>query len=72
MTDQSTSKVTQHVQDAPTVPPWLTIHQMVTGYQVSQAMYVAAKLDLHPILAAGLKTSDELAATVGAHPRTLP
>jgi hypothetical protein len=71
MTDQSTSKVAQHVQESRTLPPWLTIHQMVTGYQLSQAMYVAAKLDLHAILAAGPKTSDEMAATVDAHPRTL-
>jgi len=71
MTDGIRSNATETIADAPALPPWLLIHQLVTGYQLSQALYVAAKLDLHAMFAAGPKSSDEVAALVGAHPRTL-
>jgi len=40
----------------------LTLKHMITGYWTSQAIYVAAKLDLADKLAGGAKTAAELAA----------
>lgn len=45
--------------------------QMVNGYQVSQAICVAATLGIADRLADGARTSDELAAMTGSHPRSL-
>jgi hypothetical protein len=47
------------------------IAQMLTGYWVSQMVYVAAKLDLAGLLKAGPRSSDELAQATGTHPRSL-
>jgi hypothetical protein len=44
---------------------------MITGYWLSQAVYVAAKLELADRLADAPRTADELAADVGAHGRSL-
>ncbi|RST47228.1 methyltransferase [Variovorax sp. MHTC-1] len=44
---------------------------MVDGYQVSQAIHVAATLGIADLLADGSRTSDELAAATGTHPATL-
>jgi hypothetical protein len=48
-----------------------TIRRMVEGYQVSQAIHVAATLGIADLLANGSRTSDELAATTGTDPPTL-
>lgn len=45
--------------------------RMITGYQVSQAIYVAARLGIADLLADGPMTSDELASKTGAHARSL-
>ena len=47
------------------------IAQMLTGYWVSQMIYVAAKLDLAGLLVDGPRTSDDLAQATGTHPRSL-
>lgn len=44
------------------VPPPATLLQMMTGYWVSQALYVAAKLGVADLLAAGPRPVEELAA----------
>lgn len=44
---------------------------LLTGYWISQALYVAAKLGIADLLAGGPRNPDDLAATVGAHPRSL-
>jgi hypothetical protein len=44
---------------------------MITGYWISQAIYVAAKLGIADLLKDGPKTDDELAQATGAHPRSL-
>src|SRR5262245_16421112 len=44
---------------------------MMTGYWVSQAIHVAAKLGLADVLQDGPKSSEELARAVGADPRAL-
>ena len=44
------------------VPPPATLLQMMTGYWVSQALYVAAKLGVADLLAEGPRPIEELAA----------
>jgi hypothetical protein len=51
--------------------PSATLRQMLAGFQVTQLMYVAAKLGLADMLADGPKSSAELASIVGADPPTL-
>jgi SAM-dependent methyltransferase len=48
-----------------------TIRRLVDGYQVSQAIHVAAALGIADLLADASRTSDELAAATGTHPPTL-
>ncbi len=48
-----------------------TLRRMVEGYQVSQAIHVAATLGIADLLAGASLTSDELAAATGTHPPTL-
>src|SRR4051812_4308271 len=51
--------------------PSVTLRRLVNGYQVSQAIHVAATLGVADRLAHGPRTSDELAAEVGAHAESL-
>ena len=48
-----------------------TIRRMVDGYQVSQAIHVAATLGIADLLADASRTSDDLAAATGTHAPTL-
>ena len=48
-----------------------TLRRMVEGYQVSQAIHVAATLGIADLLADAPLTSDELAAATRTHPPTL-
>jgi hypothetical protein len=45
--------------------------ELMTGYRVSQALYVAAKLGIADLLAAGPRSAEDLAHTAGAHPASL-
>ncbi|WP_432283604.1 methyltransferase [Aminobacter sp. BA135] len=45
--------------------------QMVNGYQVSQAICVAATLGIADQLVSGPRSSDDLAAATGSHPQAL-
>lgn len=45
--------------------------QMVNGYQVSQALCVAATLGIADHLASGVRSSDDLAEATSAHPQSL-
>jgi hypothetical protein len=47
------------------------IRRAVNGYQVSQALHVAASLGIADLLAEGSRSTDELAAACGAHPDSL-
>jgi hypothetical protein len=47
------------------------LRTLASGYQISQALYVAATLGVADRLADGPKTSDELAREVDAHPDAL-
>src|SRR5437588_9084518 len=52
-------------------PPSEVLRELITGYQVTQAIYVAASLSIADLLAAGPRTSDALAAATGTDPRAL-
>ena len=51
--------------------PSRALRRLVNGYQVTQAIHVTATLGIADLLAEGPRTSDELAATAGAHPDAL-
>ena len=55
----------------PAPHPALLLTQMATGYMVSQAVYVAAKLHVADHLSKEPKTAADLAIAVGAHPAAL-
>ncbi|MGH2532076.1 MAG: methyltransferase [Thermomicrobiales bacterium] len=52
-------------------PHTAQLHRMIDGYQVAQAIAVAATLGIADLVADGPKTSKELARITGAHPRAL-
>src|SRR6187549_168079 len=51
--------------------PSQALRRLVNGYQVTQAIHVAAVLGLADLLADGSGSSDDLAAATGAHPGVL-
>jgi hypothetical protein len=53
------------------LPPAMQMVQLVGGFQISQALYVIAKLDVATQLDDGPKTVADLAATCGAQPELL-
>lgn len=65
MTEQVVSPGTQEV------PPPVALLQMMTGYWVSQGIYVAAQLGVADLLTDRPQTSRELAAATGTHAESL-
>jgi hypothetical protein len=62
----------ENVESAMSEPdPCQQLTQMITGYWVSRAVYVAAKLRIADRLKDGPRTAEELAATAGVAPRPL-
>lgn len=53
------------------VPAQVRMVQLLAGFQVSQALYVVAELDIAAALEAGPRTVPDLAAAVGADPAAL-
>ena len=53
------------------LPPPLALSNLVTGFWISQAIYVAAELRIADLLREGPRTSEELARAAGADPRSL-
>ena len=53
------------------MPPQAVMLQMITGYWVSQLIYVAARLRIADLLKDGPKTAEELAEAADAHGPTL-
>src|ERR1700748_1433772 len=49
-------------------PPPVQMVQMLAGFQVSQALYAAARIGLPDQLAAGPRTAEEDAVTLAADP----
>lgn len=58
-------------ETSPQEPPHLTMLRMMTGQWVSQAIAVAARLEVADHLSAGAKTADELAEQIGCHAASL-
>jgi hypothetical protein len=54
-------------QAAPPVPPMRRVSQLVIGLWVPQAVHAAAELGVADVLAAGARTSAEVAAALGTH-----
>jgi hypothetical protein len=52
-------------------PPATVLRRLITGFQVSQAIHVAATLGIADHLADGPRSSDELAQATESHPRSL-
>ena len=57
--------------DSGSPPPSQALRRLINGYQVSQAIHVAATLGIADELAAGPRTSDDLAEATAMHPRSL-
>lgn len=53
------------------IPPQMILFQMMSGYWVSQIIYVASKLGLADLLKDGPKQTDELAKATDTHAQTL-
>jgi hypothetical protein len=51
----------------PQIPAQIQMQQLAAGFQVSQALYVVAKLDIATILGDGPRTVDQLAAETNAN-----
>src|SRR5881296_2987375 len=63
---------TQELVTTPTTPPpFLALFQMVTGYYISQALYVAAKLGIADVLKDGPRHYTTLAQLTGTHAPSL-
>lgn len=54
-----------------TASPRSTLHQMINGYQVSQALHVAATLGIPNLLTHGPRSVNDLAEATGTHAPTL-
>lgn len=61
----------ENTQPSTDLQPQKAILQMASGYWVSQALYVAAKLGIADLLKDGSKCCDELAKTTGVNARAL-
>jgi hypothetical protein len=59
------------VQTESAAPPQFAMLQMITGFWVSRAIYVAAKLGLADLVKDSPKTADELARLTGTHSPSL-
>jgi predicted transcriptional regulator len=57
--------------DEVAVSPNMQMIQLLTGFEVSQALYVVAKLDIATILSSGPQSLDQLAAATGANAEAL-
>jgi hypothetical protein len=57
--------------DHPSLRPSLALRRLVNGFQVTQAIRVAAILGIADLLADGPRTSDDLAAATDSHPGAL-
>lgn len=57
--------------DREPIAPRNVLMQMIAGFQVSQAIYVAAALGIADLLADGPRSVDDLAEVAEAHPATL-
>lgn len=52
-------------------PPSAQLMEMIFGFALSRSIAVAAELGVADLLKDGPRSADELAPTIGAHPRSL-
>ncbi|HEY5404207.1 MAG TPA: methyltransferase dimerization domain-containing protein, partial [Pyrinomonadaceae bacterium] len=52
-------------------PPQVAMLQLISGFWISRAVFVIAKLGIPDLLATGPKTSDELATSTNTHSPSL-
>jgi predicted transcriptional regulator len=52
-------------------PPQLVLQQLIQGFQVTQCIYVAAKLGIADLLKDGPRSSEELAQATDTHAASL-
>src|SRR4051794_13127918 len=57
--------------DSNALRPLVALRRLVNGYQVTQALHVAAVLGIADLLGDGPRSSDDLAAATNTHPGTL-
>jgi orsellinic acid C2-O-methyltransferase len=60
-----------HMTDATDQPPSPLLLQMIFGFFPTQVLYVAARLRVPDLVAAGAMSSEELAEATGTHPPSL-
>lgn len=53
------------------IPPAEAMLRLISGFWISRAIYIVAKLGLADLLHDGRKTAEELATVTGTHPRSL-
>jgi SAM-dependent methyltransferase len=61
----------EQVTAPPDAPPFVTLFQLATGYYISRALYVAAKLGIADLLKDGPRPCTELAQLTGTHAPSL-
>ena len=54
-----------------TIPPSAQLMEMIFGFALARSIAVAAQFGIADLLKDGPKSADELAQTIGAHPRSL-
>jgi hypothetical protein len=67
----STQPAVESEQPSHELPLAMQMVQMLAGFQVAQALYVVARLDIATHLESGARTIGELAATTGSQPDAL-
>ncbi len=70
MTNDTTAQPTS-ATEAGEPPPAVVMLQMLTGYWISQALYVAAKLGIADLVAAGTTSAQVLAEQTGVDETSL-
>jgi hypothetical protein len=63
--------MTTHPRETTTTRPQAALLQMMTGYWVSQSVYIAAKLGIADLLSAGPRHYEALAAATRTHATSL-
>ena len=53
------------------IPPKLALQQLIQGFQVTQGIYVAAKLGIADLLKDGPRSSEDLAQATATHAPSL-
>lgn len=71
MSSATSDPVVVPLAEADDVPAPARMAELLGGFELSQALYVVAKLDIASALTAGPRSVDDLAAVTGCHPDSL-